>query len=316
MLFAARANPSIPARGTVAVCDFGGSGTSITLMDAAGDYQPLAPTVRHPVFSCDLIDQADDRAGQPAQQRVLRRGRHLGDRAAGPATHRMPQRQGATVVQHGRDPRRGTAGDAGRSPDHPQRSGRRVRPSLTASLALLDETLARNGIRDLVAVVSVGGGVQIPAVTTMLSGRLRVPVVTTPRPHLTPVIGAALRAAHGQGETSKTQLTPAAATAVAVEDRQALLTEAPPSAPVSSAMPALAWSDAADESRSFRFGRSVYTSARPALSFEQPLHAHLATLMRIAVSTATRKRLHRCCVVPKRSARRYCARDQRSRQGE
>ena len=39
-LFAVRANPGIPARGTVAVCDFGGSGTSITLMDAAGDYQP------------------------------------------------------------------------------------------------------------------------------------------------------------------------------------------------------------------------------------------------------------------------------------
>ena len=57
-LFAVRANPGIPARGTVAVCDFGGSGTSITLIDAAGDYQPLAPTVRHHDFSGDLIDQA------------------------------------------------------------------------------------------------------------------------------------------------------------------------------------------------------------------------------------------------------------------
>src|SRR4051794_5032325 len=33
-LFAARANPGIPARGIVAVCDLGGSGTSITLVDA------------------------------------------------------------------------------------------------------------------------------------------------------------------------------------------------------------------------------------------------------------------------------------------
>src|SRR5262249_54229910 len=57
-LFAVRANPGIPARGTVAVCDFGGSGTSITLMDAAGDYQPLAPTARHHDFSGDMIDQA------------------------------------------------------------------------------------------------------------------------------------------------------------------------------------------------------------------------------------------------------------------
>ena len=57
-LSAVRANPGIPARGTVAVCDFGGSGTSITLMDAGGDYQALAPTVRHRDFSGDRIDQA------------------------------------------------------------------------------------------------------------------------------------------------------------------------------------------------------------------------------------------------------------------
>ncbi|BCI87411.1 hypothetical protein NIIDMKKI_26170 [Mycobacterium kansasii] len=57
-LFAMRANPGIPARGIVAVCDFGGSGTSMTLVDAAGDYQPVAATVRHRDFSGDLIDQA------------------------------------------------------------------------------------------------------------------------------------------------------------------------------------------------------------------------------------------------------------------
>src|SRR4051794_24782298 len=57
-LIAVRANPGIPDRGIVAVCDFGGSGTSITLVDAAGDYQPVAPTVRHHDFSGDLVDQA------------------------------------------------------------------------------------------------------------------------------------------------------------------------------------------------------------------------------------------------------------------
>src|ERR1700757_1685657 len=56
-LFAVRANPGISGRGTVAVCDFGGSGTSITLMDAAG-YRAVAPTVRHHDFSGDMIDQA------------------------------------------------------------------------------------------------------------------------------------------------------------------------------------------------------------------------------------------------------------------
>jgi molecular chaperone DnaK (HSP70) len=57
-LFAVRANPGIPAPGTVVVCDFGGSGTNITLLDAAADYRPLAATVRHHDFCGDLIDQA------------------------------------------------------------------------------------------------------------------------------------------------------------------------------------------------------------------------------------------------------------------
>ncbi|WP_163667662.1 hypothetical protein [Mycobacterium florentinum] len=101
-LFAAR-NPGIPARGTVAVCDFGGSGSSITLMDAAGDYQPLAPTVRHLDFSGDLIDQAlltAVLANLPS--RLLRPVRHLGDRTAEPAD-RMPQRQSSS--RRARSPR-------------------------------------------------------------------------------------------------------------------------------------------------------------------------------------------------------------------
>ena len=72
-----------------------------------------------------------------------------------------------------------------------------IRDSLNNFVEVLDETLAHNGIRDLVAVISVGGGANIPAVTTVLSGHLRVPVVTTPRPHLTVAVGAALRAARG-----------------------------------------------------------------------------------------------------------------------
>ncbi|WP_163667665.1 hypothetical protein [Mycobacterium florentinum] len=81
-------------------------------------------------------------------------------------------------------------------------------------MAVLDETLARNGIRDLVAVVSVGGGANIPAVTTMLSGHLRVPVVTTPS---APGAGHRRGVARDAwtGETSATMLTPAASRATA-----------------------------------------------------------------------------------------------------
>ncbi|MEE3062760.1 MAG: Hsp70 family protein [Actinomycetota bacterium] len=290
-LFAARANPGIPARGTVAVCDFGGSGSSITLMDAAGDYQPLAPTVRHLDFSGDLIDQAlltTVLANLPSADSFD----PSGTSAIGPlsrlrtgcrtAKEQLSTSTVATLAE-------GLPGIPGEIRLTRNELDDAIRTSLTNFVAVLDETLARNGIRDLVAVVSVGGGANIPAVTTMLSGHLRVPVVTTPRPQLAPAIGAALRATRGPAETSATLLTPsvsrataaamaaAPAAPVAVEERQPVLTHA--SEPVSSLMPALAWSEAADESRMMpaaaaqipnHVGGSGYTSARPALNFEQP----------------------------------------------
>src|SRR5579875_2648840 len=57
-LTALQSNPGLPTRGIIALCDFGGTGTSLTLVDAAG-YHPVAPTVRHTDFSGDLIDDGD-----------------------------------------------------------------------------------------------------------------------------------------------------------------------------------------------------------------------------------------------------------------
>ncbi|OBA57747.1 hypothetical protein A5647_22645 [Mycobacterium sp. 1100029.7] len=287
-LFAARANPGIPARGTVAVCDFGGSGSSITLMDAAGDYQPLAPTVRHHDFSGDLIDQAlltAVLANLPSADSFD----PSGTSAIGPLNRlrtgcrNAKEQLSSTTVATLAEELPGIPGEIRLTRKELDDA---IHPSLTRFVAVLDETLARNGIRDLVAVVSVGGGANIPAVTTMLSGHLRVPVVTMPRPHLVPAIGGALRATRRPGDTSATLLTPAAvaagAAAAAVAPAAAgaagpaiapVAAVAPTSAPVSTAMPALAWSEAADDSRSLPLGQSGgsgYTSARPALNFEQP----------------------------------------------
>src|SRR5271166_3946274 len=55
---ALQSDPGVPARGVIALCDFGGTGTSVTLLDAGGGYRPIGATVRHPDFSGDLIDQA------------------------------------------------------------------------------------------------------------------------------------------------------------------------------------------------------------------------------------------------------------------
>ena len=59
-LIALGRDPGVPSRGVIAVCDFGGTGTSLTLVDMGRGGQPpsLAPTVRHTDLSGDLIDQA------------------------------------------------------------------------------------------------------------------------------------------------------------------------------------------------------------------------------------------------------------------
>ena len=57
-LTALNSNDRLPANGVVAFFDFGGSGTSITLADAAAGFTPIADTVRYPEFSGDLVDQA------------------------------------------------------------------------------------------------------------------------------------------------------------------------------------------------------------------------------------------------------------------
>jgi len=281
-LFAVRANPGIPARGTVVVCDFGGSGTNITLMDAAGDYHPLAETVRHHDFSGDLIDQAlltAVMANLPATGSFD----PSGTSAIGPLNRlrvgcRSAKEQlSSSTVTTLSDELPGVRGDIRLTRNELDDA---IRDSLNNFVAVLDETLARNGIRDLVAVVSVGGGANIPAVTTLLSGHLRVPVVTTPRPQLTAAIGAALRASRGPGDTSPTALRPAApltgSVLVPLAPKKGEKSDAPASGAISTMMPVLAWSEAGD-SRALPAsnaeppesgGGSGYTSARPALNFE------------------------------------------------
>jgi hypothetical protein len=281
-LFAVRANPGVPARGTVAVCDFGGSGTSITLMDAAGDYRPVAAAVRHHDFSGDLIDQAllsAVMANLPGSFGPFGTSA-IGSLSRLRAGCRSAKEQlSSSTVTTPTDELPGVRGDVRLTRNELEDA---IGDSLNKFVAVLDETLARNGIRDLVAVVSVGGGANIPVVTTTLSGHLRVPVVTTPRPQLTAAIGAALRAARGPGDTSPTVLHPAAPQTSSArvplvpEGEKSGDADAPLSGAMSTVMPALAWSET-DDSRVLPAGAgehpksdggSGYTSARPAPNFE------------------------------------------------
>ncbi|WP_374025574.1 Hsp70 family protein [Mycobacterium sp. HNNTM2301] len=224
-LVAARNNAGLPSRGTVAVCDFGGTGTGVTFMRADGDYQALAPTLRLHDFSGDLIDQAllsavvsnlpstasFDPAGTVAIGSLSRLRT-----ACRSAKEELSSNTVTTL----------TDGLTGEIRVTREELDDAIRTPLDRFVAVLESALARNGIQDLVAVVSAGGGAHIPSITTTLSQYFRVPVITTARPELTAATGAALRAAHGPGEAFA-----AAATASAPAAPVTATAQAAPAAP-------------------------------------------------------------------------------------
>lgn len=239
-LTALRDDPGVPSRGVIALCDVGGTGTSITLADAANGFRPLGPTVRHPDFSGDLVDQA-----------LLTR--IVGDLAASgsvdlSSTSAIGNLNRLRGQCRAAKERLSTSASASVTVDLPGRQtevritraelDEAVREPLGGLLDAVQDTLQRSGIRpgDLVAVATVGGGALIPVLVTSLSEHLRVPVVTSARPELAAAIGGGLSAARG--------LVPDGATAMAPI---APIAPPPPvdqSAPASSTFRALAWSDA------------------------------------------------------------------------
>jgi hypothetical protein len=243
-------DPGVPTRGVIALCDFGGTGTSITLVDAANGFAPIGPTVRHPDLSGDLIDQAllthviDDLSAAGIIDLS-------GTSAIGSLTRLRAQCRGAKerlstsavtslaaeLPGHRTDVRltRNELDDA-------------IRQPLADFVGVVQETVDRSGIRaaDLVAVASVGGGARIPIITTTLSEHFRVPVITTAQPELTAAIGGGLAAVRGTVEEGMTSIAAAAPAAAAAGAATAMAPEAQPEEMGSSTFRALAWSDADD----------------------------------------------------------------------
>jgi len=263
-LIALRANPGVPRRGIVAVCDFGGSGTTLTLVDAANDYQAIAPAARHAEFSGDRIDQAllnhvvsdlssassFDTAATSAIGSLTRlrsacryAKEQLSSTIATELTADVPGHRGEIRLT------RGDLDDA-------------IRQPLDGFVNFFHNMLQRNGIglEDLAAVASVGGGASVPLITQTLSEQSGALVITAPRPHLTAAVGAALRAARGPGD-SETALAPTVARSIAdVTTKSDVAAGAPPAA--------LAWSEAGDDSgilplRAGEYSDEVVPSVRP-----------------------------------------------------
>ena len=192
-----QAEPGLPTRGVIALCDFGGTGTTITLADAADGYRPIGTSVRHADLSGELIDRAL-LAHVIAELSIAGTADVTGTAAIGSLHRLRAQCRGAKErLSHGAVTTLfadvpGHRGDV-RLTRHELDA--ELRQPVTAFIDVLRELLFRNRIHraDLAAVASVGGCANIPAITTALSEQLRVPVITTAHPELAAARGAALR---------------------------------------------------------------------------------------------------------------------------
>jgi actin-like ATPase involved in cell morphogenesis len=243
-------DPGLPTSGVIALCDFGGSGTSITLVDA-GAGQPVGETVRYADLSGDLIDTAvltQVLEGLPDAGSADM----TGTSAIGPLSRLRTQCRAAKE-------RLSTTAATSLVAELPGQRGEvrltrnelddSIRHPLTDFAGALQETLDRNGVRALAAVASAGGGARIPLITTTLSEHFGVPVVTTAQPELTAAIGGGLNAARGTAEEGATALaealSPPAAAAAAVAATQ-MAPEVHPDDMGAGPSSGLAWSEADD----------------------------------------------------------------------
>jgi actin-like ATPase involved in cell morphogenesis len=210
-LTALRANPGLPTHGVIVLCDFGGSGTSITVANATRDFSTVGETVRFSDFSGDQIDQAllahvvSSLADlDPSGTAMVGSLSRLRDECRRAKERLSAETATAVVVDlpgHRADIRinRTELEDMMRAP-------------LADFLAALEDTLERYGVpvASVSAVATIGGGARIPMITQRLSELLRAPVVTTRHPQLTAAEGAALIARRSRVVDEVTVMAPTA----------------------------------------------------------------------------------------------------------
>ncbi|HWF28053.1 MAG TPA: Hsp70 family protein [Mycobacterium sp.] len=221
-LTAANAELCLAATGVVGLLDFGGSGTSATLVNIAGDFEPVSPTLRYEEFSGDEIDQAlllrvfeelghgsgidpastaaVGQLGQLAEQCRLAKERLSTETAVEFAAELGGRRCSMRLT-------RDELGDL-------------IQDRLTGFIYALDEMLARQhrSWTDLAAVVAVGGGASIPLVTERLSVHARRPVVTPSQPAFAAAAGALMLASRGEEQDIRTRTSVGLLGAAAADD--------------------------------------------------------------------------------------------------
>ncbi|MGA7468335.1 Hsp70 family protein [Mycobacterium sp.] len=189
----------LPANGVVALFDFGGGGTSITLADAASDFTPIAQTLRYSEFSGDVVDQALlvhalDYAGHsngadPASTAVVAQFAGLREECR-LAKERLSSETVTELIAE-------LPGQRARVEVTRADLDGLIEGRLDGLLLAFDDLLRRNKLRrrDLAAVAMAGGGAKIPFVAQRLSSYIRVSVVAAAQPGLAMAVGARMLSA-------------------------------------------------------------------------------------------------------------------------
>jgi Hsp70 protein len=273
-LTALQDDPGVPTSGIIAVCDFGSTGTSITLADAARDFEPIAATVRDPELSGDVVDQV--LLTRVVADLVSAGSIDISDTSAIGSLSRLRSKCRAAKERLSTSSVTSIAVDLrGRGRHEVRVTRNELEDALAQPLAgfveILHEELRRNRIHqgDLVAVASVGGGAHMPVITTTLSEHLRVPVITTGHPDLNAAIGAGLEARHTSVEVGVTSAVPKAPAprAGATRGTAPKVATDPRSSAPASGLQELTWSGAKHDSDPVGDRVELVDDPRPKLEF-------------------------------------------------
>nr|WP_231120023.1 DUF3060 domain-containing protein [Mycobacterium colombiense] len=200
-LTAVKSELGLPDEGVVGLLDFGGSGTSATLVNVAGDFELVSATLRYAALSGDEIDQelqlrAFEELGHGS-------GLDPGSTAGVGQLVELKEQCRAAKERLSTDMATDiTAVLGGRSCSLTLTQDdleQLIQDRLTGFIYAFDDMLVRyrKSWSDLAAVVTVGGGARIPFVTERLSMHGRTPILTPSQPALAAASGALILASRG-----------------------------------------------------------------------------------------------------------------------
>ena len=199
---AVKSELGLPDEGVVGLLDFGGSGTSATLVNIAGDFELVSATMRYAALSGEEIDQelqlrafeelghgsgldpggtaAVGQLGELREQCRAAKERLSADMATDIAAELGGRSCSLTLTQDDLE--------------------ELIQDRLTGFIYAFDDMLVRyrKSWSDLAAVVTVGGGARIPFVTERLSMHGRTPILTPSQPAFAAACGALILASRGE----------------------------------------------------------------------------------------------------------------------